>query len=317
MSFDLALPSPVQALSHPLLDQKSIKVWIKRDDLIHPVLSGNKWRKLVANVEHCKDNNIKSIISFGGAYSNHIHALAYVGKQFSINTRGIIRGEAHYADNHTLRWARHWGMELEFVDRKTYRLRDDAEYIAQLQQRFANAVIIPEGGSNALALNGVGNIIKELAVQVDYQYLLCPVGSGGTIAGLINAADNKKTIIGISALKQDGYLNNQVTELIADKATDAKWEIRNDYHCGGYGKFKPQHLQQMIELKEQLNIPLEPVYSGKMMLGFWDLLRNDHFPPGSRIVLLHTGGLQGLGGMAERGLIDGKQWPVPGLPAGD
>lgn len=311
MSIELTLPSPLQAIEHPLLNQKRIKLWVKRDDLIHPIVSGNKWRKLSANLKFCKTQGIKQVLSFGGAYSNHIHALAFAGQTMAIDTVGIIRGEPEYANNFTLSWARHWGMQLEFIDRSTYRLREQPEYLAQLQQRYPQAKIIPEGGSNNLALNGVGEVIDELQQQTEFNYLLCPVGSGGTLAGLIKAAQKSHHIVGISALKQDGYLQQQIGKLLAGSSPLCNWQLLNQYHCGGYGKFKDEHLQQMLALQDALNIPLEPIYSGKMLLAFWDLLRRDYFPQDSRIVLLHTGGLQGLGGLRERGIIDNTHWKFP------
>ncbi|WP_394172772.1 1-aminocyclopropane-1-carboxylate deaminase/D-cysteine desulfhydrase [Thalassotalea litorea] len=314
MAIDLALPSPLQAIEHPLLLQKQVNVWVKRDDLIHPIISGNKWRKLSANLKACKNQGATQIVSFGGAFSNHIHALAFAGQQLGLQTVGVIRGEPEYANNFTLSWARHWGMQLKFVDRNTYRLREQAEFLQQLQQQFPNARIIPEGGSNTLALNGVGEIISELKRQTDFDFLLCPVGSGGTIAGLINAADKQHKVFGISVLKQDGYLEKQIQKLLGDATISSQWQLFNQYHCGGYGKFKDIDLQQMLEIQNALNIPLEPMYSGKLFIAFFDMLKRDCFPKGSDIVLLHTGGLQGLGGMAQRRLIKEEQWHIPAFP---
>ncbi|TKB47872.1 1-aminocyclopropane-1-carboxylate deaminase/D-cysteine desulfhydrase [Thalassotalea mangrovi] len=311
MSIKLNLPSPIQSIEHPLLQQQRIKVWVKRDDLIHPIISGNKWRKLTANIENCIALGQNQVVSFGGAYSNHIHALAFAGKQFGIKTTGIIRGESRYASNYTLRWAEHWGMQLRFVNRNTYRLREDPVFLSDLQRQFPLARIIPEGGSNKLALRGVGQLIDELDKQLSFDYLLCPVGSGGTLAGLIQGSDNRHQILGISVLKQQDYLHAQVEHLLDNPQRYRNWQILNQYHCGGYGKFQPSHLQKMCDLQQQLSLPIEPVYSGKMLLAFWEMMQQHQFAPGSRIVLLHTGGLQGLGGMLERGLISPDDWQLP------
>lgn len=305
-------PSLLSAIEHPIFKQKKLNVFIKRDDLIHPIISGNKWRKLKHNLLQAKIQNQQTIISFGGAFSNHIHALAYACKVNNFNCIGIIRGEQKYQDNFTLSWARHWGMQLKFVDRKTYKLRTDNNYLQDLMLQYPHAMIIPEGGSNTLALEGVGDVITELANQVDYDYLLTPVGSGGTLAGLIKADNNKHKILGIAVLKQQGYLADEVNALLSkDHGRFDNWQILNDFHYGGYGKYKTEDANRILEFINSTGIPLDPVYSGKMVLALFDLIVQDYFPENSRIVLLHTGGIQGLGGMAERGLIDSSLWPVP------
>ncbi len=206
----MPLPSKLQKIIHPLFKRHHLRVSIKRDDLIHPIISGNKWRKLKHNLIQLKPDKKQGVISFGGAYSNHIHALAYACFQENIDCIGIIRGEEHYQNNFTLRWAQHWGMKLKFVNRKTYRLRFEENYLMELQKQFPGFVIIPEGGSNKLALPGVGEVISELNNQCQFDTLMTPVGSGGTIAGLINADKNHHNILGIAVLKQGG--SNKSTE---------------------------------------------------------------------------------------------------------
>lgn len=312
--------SPVSQIHHPLFNQHQIAVYVKRDDLIHPVISGNKWRKLEANIAEAKASGAKGIISFGGSYSNHIHALAYACYQQQIPVIGFIRGEPSYADNYTLSWAKHWRMKLVFVDRQTYRLRDNLEYLTQLQNKYPNHLIIPEGGSNSLALKGVAKIIMELEHQQAFDSLLLPLGSGGTLAGLINADNNQHQILAINVLKGANYLYQQVKSLLPKHYNDEdKWQIVSGYHCGGYAKFSSDDLAQIQEISAITGIPLEPVYSGKMMLALFDLIKKGYFPKGHKIMLLHTGGLQGLGGMLERGLITEDylkviQWPVPPVP---
>ncbi|MDG1732030.1 MAG: pyridoxal-phosphate dependent enzyme [Thalassotalea sp.] len=306
------MTSILSAIDYPTFKTKKLKVFIKRDDLIHPIISGNKWRKLKHNLLQAKAENKNTIISFGGAFSNHIHALAYACKVNNLSCIGIIRGEQEYQNNFTLSWARHWGMQLKFVDRKTYKLRSDANYLKDLQQQYPHAMIVPEGGSNALALEGVGDVITELAEQAEYDYLLTPVGSGGTLAGLIKADNNKHKILGIAVLKQQGYLTDEVNALLGkDQGIFDNWQILNDFHCGGYGKYKTADANRILEFINSTGIPFEPVYSGKMILALLDLIAQNYFSEDSTIVLLHTGGIQGLGGMAERGLIDPSLWPVP------
>lgn len=306
--------SPLVELHHPLFDKFNVKVSIKRDDLIHPIISGNKWRKLKHNILAAKSTSKEGIISFGGAYSNHIHALAYACKLEGLKSIGIIRGEPHYANNATLSQAASFGMTFDFASRKEYREKAEKVYLQQLQEKYPNYLIVPEGGSNLLALKGVSEVITELKQQTSWDYLLTPVGSGGTIAGLLSTEHQEHEIIGISVLKQEGYLEQEVLNLLASTEIEMKnWQVINQYHCGGYAKFSKDDQQQIISLAKQLNIPLEPIYSGKMVLAFFDMLQNNYFKRNSHIVLLHTGGLQGLKGLAEQNRIKASEWPW--LPA--
>ncbi len=326
--------SRVDCLKHPLFSHHNLQIMIKRDDLIHPIISGNKWRKLKYNIIHAKQHN-KGVISFGGAYSNHIHALAFACHQAKIKAIGIIRGESKYADNFTLKWARHWGMALNFVDRRTYKQRDNIEYLQQLQRQYNDYYIIPEGGSNSLAVTGVGEIMTELAQECQFDSLLTPVGSGGTFAGLITGDNNQHKLLGIAVLKQPSTmsirtsirtsikapkthsqqgLTAQVYNLLPDHAKKfTNWQVLPQYHRGGYAKFSQQDSQKLIEFSQITGVKVEPVYSGKMILALLDLIADGYFPANHKIVLLHTGGLQGLGGLAERGLISPEHWPVPSI----
>jgi 1-aminocyclopropane-1-carboxylate deaminase len=309
--------SPVHKINHPLFHHYGLNVSIKRDDLLHPVISGNKWRKLKYNIDAAIKNNKKCILSFGGSYSNHIHALAYACFKQGLPSIGIIRGEPNYANNFTLAWAKRWGMKLLFVDRKTYKMRDQEEYLAQLQQQFPSAFIVPEGGSNSLAIKGVSEISTELAAQeVGFDHLLVPVGSGGTLAGLVIGDNNQHNILGIAVLKQGlanpNYLSTEVKQLIGTTAKKYhNWQILAHYHRGGYAKFSTNDLQQLQAFMETTQLPLEPVYSGKMVLALLDLIQQGYFNSGDNVLLLHTGGLQGLGGLAERNLINPLDWPTP------
>lgn len=307
--------SPLQVIEHPLFKRHNVEVLIKRDDLIHPIISGNKWRKLKYNLEKVIKNNYKGIVSFGGAYSNHIHALAFACFQSKVKSIGIIRGEAQYANNFTLQWASHWGMQLNFVDRITYKKRNEADFLKQLQIQYPDYLIIPEGGSNALALPGVGEVIGELNQECQFDTLLTPVGSGGTLAGLISADNNAHQLLGVAVLKQTNYLEKEVLSLLkSDNSSANNWRILSQFHRGGYGKFQPEDLCRIRDFSQQTQIPFEPVYSGKMLLALLDLLEQGFFPPSHKIVLLHTGGIQGLGGLAERKKIKADEWPLPPVP---
>jgi 1-aminocyclopropane-1-carboxylate deaminase len=305
--------SKLQTISHPLFEKHQLNVSIKRDDSIHPIISGNKWRKLKFNLEFAKKHNYAGVISFGGSFSNHIHALAYACQQQGLKSIGIIRGEKEYVNNFTLSMAQKWGMELQFVDRKTYRIREDQDYLAELQKLYPEYLIVPEGGSNTLALTGVGEIITELNQQCEFDTLLTPVGSGGTLAGLIKADVNQHKIIGIAVLKQDDYLAEHVNALLDNSSNYSNWQIMSQFHCGGYAKFSKEDAQKILIFNQQTGFTFEPVYSGKMILALLALIEQQYFPKGHRIVILHTGGLQGIGGLIERNLLNPDDWIMPKL----
>ena len=308
----MSTPSPIQAVALPLFKHHNIKVYIKRDDLIHPIISGNKWRKLKQNLIEAKQLVKQGVLSFGGAYSNHIHALAFACRQHNLASVGIIRGEPHYANNATLAQVQRWGMKLIFVDRATYRLRFDAEYLQQLQHQYPDYAIVPEGGSNPLALTGMADVINELDLQLDYDCLFTATGSGGTLAGLINADSNRHQLYGVAVLKQAQYLNKAIKELLPEPAKHYKnWRLLTEHHCGGYGKFSHHDCVRIQTIVNQTGIPFEPIYSGKMLLAFMNMVEQGYFSAGQRIVLLHTGGLQGLLGLAERNKVNLTQWHLP------
>ncbi len=309
--------SKIQLLSHPLFDSHKVQVWVKRDDSIHAIISGNKWRKLKFNLAHLKQQSgIKGALSFGGSYSNHIHAFAFACFQQGIPCIGVIRGEADYANNFTLTWAQYWGMKLHFVDRKTYRRRHDADFIAELQAQFPNYFIIPEGGSNELAIPGVAEVMSELKQQTQFDTLMTPVGSGGTLAGLITGDkenyDIEHKLLGIAVLKGADYLIDEISGLLPSAIQQHRnWQVLTNFHRGGYAKFSHQDAQRIMEFNQTTGVDFEPVYSGKMVLALLDLLEQGYFTKGERIVLLHTGGMQGLGGMIERDMLNAEDWPAP------
>ncbi|MEQ1105129.1 1-aminocyclopropane-1-carboxylate deaminase/D-cysteine desulfhydrase [Acinetobacter ursingii] len=272
-----------------LMDQPDIHLDLKRLDLIHPHISGNKFYKLKYNLQHAKQLGLDTLITFGGAFSNHIAATAYAAHYFGFRSIGIIRGEelADQRLNHTLSTASQFGMQLEFINRQDYRNKDQPDFLAELQSRFPNAYIIPEGGTNSLAIQGCKEILSEQDRQ-NYDVICCAVGTGGTITGLIESSHFNQNILGFSALKGD-FLTSDVAHLTAKK----NWKIIDEYCCGGYAKTSAQLIEFIQLFEKQYQIPLEPIYTGKMLFGIFDLIEKAYFPPHTRILAIHSGGLQG------------------------
>ncbi|WP_114782200.1 1-aminocyclopropane-1-carboxylate deaminase/D-cysteine desulfhydrase [Botryobacter ruber] len=294
------MQAPLQQLHSPLLDQHQVQVWVKREDLLHPAISGNKWRKLKYNLLEAKRQQKETLLTFGGAYSNHIAATAAAGAEFGFKTIGMIRGEEHLPLNPTLRFAREQGMELHYMTREQYRLKNEPETVLQLAQQFQQPYILPEGGTNALAVKGCTEIVSD--ISIDYDYICCASGTGGTLAGIIAGLAGEKQVLGFPALKGGAFLEEEIAQLIKDYNGQSytNWQLVTDYHFGGYAKVKPELLTFMQEFREQHHIPLDPVYTGKLMYGLFDLIQQGYFPAGSRIVAVHTGGLQGNAGFSER-----------------
>ena len=272
---------------------KGISLVIKREDLIHPFVSGNKFRKLKYNLLQAKAENQSTLLTFGGAYSNHIAAVAYAGKENDFQTIGIIRGDEladKKASNPTLKFAQECGMQLEFVSREAYRLKTEVAFLEQLEQKHGSFYLIPEGGTNSLAVIGCEEILtKEDAV---FDYVVCAIGTGGTISGIINSALSHQKVLGFPALKGE-FLQDEIRNFVHND----NWELITDYHFGGYAKVNDELIAFINWFFEQTQIPLDPVYTGKMVFGIFDLITKNYFPENSKILLIHTGGLQGIQGM--------------------
>ncbi|MCF6347424.1 MAG: pyridoxal-phosphate dependent enzyme [Flavobacteriaceae bacterium] len=272
---------------------KDVELVIKREDKIHPHISGNKYRKLKYNLIEAKHQNFNTLLTFGGAYSNHIAATAAAGKEFGFKTIGIIRGEEladKIADNPTLSFAQECDMQFKFVSRKDYRKKTESKFLAALENEFGNFYVLPEGGTNELAIKGCEEILtKEDHI---FDYVCVSVGTGGTISGLINSTKKHQRILGFPALK-----GNFLQEEIKLFTTKDNWELITDYHFNGYGKINSELITFINQFKERTGIPLDPVYTGKMLFGIVNLIGKDYFKKGSKILAIHTGGLQGIQGM--------------------
>ena len=265
-----------------------ITLIIRRLDLVHPQISGNKFFKLKYNFLEAKRQGYQHILSFGGAYSNHIAATAFAAQQFGFQSVGVIRGE-ELADrplNPTLATAQEFGMQLHFVSRDEYRRKQQPEYLAELARQFPEHYVIPEGGTNALAIQGCQEILKDSDAQFDV--ICCAVGTGGTISGLIEASHAHQQILGFSALK-GSFLKDEVAQLT--KKTN--WNILDDYCCGGYAKTSAALVQFIRDFEAEFSILLEQVYTAKMLMGIFDLIEKNYFPARSKLLVIHSGGLQG------------------------
>lgn len=270
-----------------------ITLEIKREDLLHPFVSGNKFRKLKYNVLQAKAENHSVLLTFGGAFSNHIAAVAYAGKEQGFETIGVIRGDElrdKISENPTLSFAQECGMRFEFVTREAYRHKTEIAFIEQLQVKFGSFYLVPEGGTNDLAVKGCEEILTEL--DADFDFVCSAVGTGGTISGLINSALPHQKVLGFPALKGD-FLQDEIRNFVQNK----NWELQTDYHFGGYGKVTTEFIEWMNWFYAQTGILLDPIYTGKMVFGVMDLIQRNYFPPKSKILMIHTGGLQGIAGM--------------------
>jgi 1-aminocyclopropane-1-carboxylate deaminase/D-cysteine desulfhydrase-like pyridoxal-dependent ACC family enzyme len=286
----LQLPTETIPIQEILINKK-VKLFIKREDLIHPQISGNKYWKLFYNINNYLETLPENplIITFGGAYSNHISAVSAIGDLSKVKTLGIIRGEEleqKWRDNPTLLFAKRNGMNLKFVTREEYRHKEKLTEF--LKHEFPEALIIPEGGTNKNAVQGVKMMLND--DTKDFDYLCTAVGTGGTLAGMSEFCEDNQKVIGFKVV-EDSSLESKISELTSKRnfhLTDAAF--------GGYGKINDENIRFINDFKAKFNIPLEPIYTGKMMQKVFEMIDADHFPEGSKILCFHTGGLQGIEG---------------------
>jgi 1-aminocyclopropane-1-carboxylate deaminase len=302
----LAASAPLEPVRLPEFERHGVELSIWRLDLLDAVASGNKLFKLAENFQAARAAGCTRLLSFGGAYSNHLHALALHGTAAGFHTIGIVRGEPEAAANPTLQDARDAGMELHFVDRETYRRRFDAVELAGLQRRFGPCHIIPEGASNAAGINGcraLGAALRTVLVQAGHgapDLVVLPCATGSTLAGVVAGLDDYCETLGIAVLKGAGFLVNAVRAGLAGIHAGhcTRWSIDLDKHGGGYARANPELLAFVAEFARRGGIPVEPVYTGKMMHALYQSIAAGGFARGTRLLALHTGGLQGLRGFA-------------------
>ncbi len=290
--------SRIQQIHFSEIESKEISLFIKREDELHPFISGNKFRKLKYNLQEAEIQNKTTLLTFGGAYSNHIAATAAAGYEYNFNTIGVIRGDELAIDveevikkNPTLKFASEHNMQFHFVSRIEYREKTTIKFIENLKYKFGDFYLVPEGGTNKFAVKGCEEIVTE--EDEIYDVICAAVGTGGTISGIINASKKHQKVIGFPALK-GGFLQNEIQKYILNKTN---WSLNNEYHFGGYAKISVELITFINKFKKETTIPLDPVYTGKMLFGIVDLIKKDYFKKGTKIVAIHTGGLQGIEGM--------------------
>ena len=277
----------------PELAEDGIQLDVKREDLLHPVISGNKFRKLKYNLESARKKGCKTLLTFGGAYSNHILATACAGKENGFETIGVIRGEEiadKWKENPTLSKAHEYGMKFRFLNRKEYRKKEDAAWLQNFLAPMGDVYVLPEGGSNALGVKGCEEIL--LPADSKYDYICCAVGTGGTLAGIVNSSQPNQRIMGFPVLQRKDLAKD-----ICIFISQSNWTLENEYHFGGYAKTSSELIQFMNSFKERTGILLDPVYTAKLFFGIFDMIKKGKFPRESRILAIHTGGLQGITAM--------------------
>ncbi len=291
---DLEFYSPIEPIFHPLFTKEGLNVFIKRDDLIHPFISGNKWRKLKYLLQKAESQKKKHLVTFGGAWSNHLLATACAAAKFGFTSTGIVRGEE--IQNDVLFLCRLFGMQLHFVDRESY--RDKKSIFKRLFDPDPSAFFINEGGASAEAVEGCAELVSEL--EETYDHVFCACGTGTTAAGIINGlAKNHYSALfnGISVLKGGDFIGSEIKKYTQ---SDSDFVLHTEYHFGGYAKTTPQLLEFIKRFSSTTGILLDPIYTGKMMHALFNLAEKNYFKKGQRILAIHTGGLFGLLGMSER-----------------
>jgi 1-aminocyclopropane-1-carboxylate deaminase len=285
----LQLPSPIMELDDERVARHGVRLFLKRDDLINPEIPGNKWRKLKHNIAAARTERASTLLTFGGAYSNHIRATAAAGHHFGFNTVGVIRGEEHTPLNKTLSYATSRGMSLTYLDRSTYRHKTTPEVLDALRERFGEFYLIPEGGSNAAAVRGCTELVGE--IDIDFDVICCACGTGGTLAGISVGLKTGQQALGFSALKGGDFLTEDVAQLQLSSTGRVltNWSINTEFHFGGFARRKPDLDAFISSFEQQHGLTLDWVYVAKMMSGIYTLTERGFFPSGTTVVGVITG----------------------------
>ncbi len=301
----------LQQITLEAVTKAGVKLYIARADSVNPLASGNKIYKLRPIFDYAKKNNIPRVLSFGGAFSNHIHALALMSKAYGLKSIGIIRGEAEYANNPTLLDAQDAGMQLQFVNRKDYQKRNKKPYLQELQKHYPNTLIIPEGGSSQLAISGCAQLAQDVNASYQSDIITVPCGTGATLAGLVCGLAEQQKAIGYAVLK-DQSLNQRVIAFISNENIKNHQYTIENADFGGYAKFDKKLLDFVLDWLDKTGILLDPIYTCKMCMRLMQQIKAGEFPLGTSITIIHSGGLQGWRGMQDAVIkLSGKaQWDI-------
>ena len=297
-AIEIKEPEIIQ-LKDKLFEKSGLEVFMLRLDEIHPVISGNKLFKLIYFLKEAIESVHKTIVTFGGAYSNHLAATAFACKQLNINSVGIVRGEKPKILSHTLQFCLKHGMQLEFISRSLYK-NNDGEFLLDLKNKYGEHILIPEGGFSVKGKQGASKI-NHYFYDKNFTHICLPVGTATTFGGIADANKSGSKIIGFSVLKNMNDLSERFRQLKVDPLKE--YFFINDYHFGGYAKETPELISFMNQFYTNHPIQLDFVYTAKMMFGTYDLISKKYFEPGSKILCIHTGGLQGNHSLAEGKLI--------------
>jgi 1-aminocyclopropane-1-carboxylate deaminase/D-cysteine desulfhydrase-like pyridoxal-dependent ACC family enzyme len=274
------------------LEEAGVRLLVRREDLNHPFISGNKWWKLKYNLARALALGEDTLLTVGGAYSNHIFSVAAAAHALGLKSIGVIRGEETLPLNATLRFATGQGMNIHYVSRQAYREKSAPEFVERLRAQYGNFYFIPEGGTNELAVQGCRELGDQLIKEVDFDIVCLPVGTGGTLAGIIQALRHDQQAIGFSVLKNGGFLEDEVRKWLG-AGVNASWRIETGFDFGGYAK-DTRELRDFIRLQEETNqLPLDPIYTAKTLYGILELVRRGEVPRSTTVLMVHTGGLQG------------------------
>lgn len=288
--------TPLKPLKVQQISYNACRLAVLRLDQNHPQISGNKYYKLLFNIDCARALGKSGLLSFGGAYSNHIHAMAYAARENGLKAIGVIRGERQENLNPTLKDVQAWGMQLVYMDRESYRTKTDDAVLAKLQKQYPDYYVIPEGGSNDLALQGCMRINDHISET--YHTICVAAGTGITAAGIIEGMSRNQQLLAFAVLKGD-FLERQTGHWL-NKGKRKNWRLITDYHFGGYAKWKPELIAFIRDFRLQTGITLDPVYTAKLAFGIVDMLEKELLPNNGKTIMIHSGGLQGIRGFEER-----------------
>ena len=292
----------IEPLKLPVAHQNLVTLDCLRLDKAHPFISGNKWYKLKYHLYAAQAADKNTLISFGGAHSNHLHALAYIGKCLGLKCIGVVRGEPGPTLTPTLQDCVDWGMELQWLNRKEFRDIAEVKCVEFYAERYPDAWLIPEGGAGEEGVSGVEALFTRLYQDgmLNYDLLACAVGSGTTLAGLVNAKVGSAECLGFSALKGDFDLERRVERQLNKTSHVNAWQICHDYHFGGFAKINSRLTDFISDIYQSHDLLLDPIYTGKMLFGLSEFMHQGRVKPGARILMIHTGGLQGWRGFGDK-----------------